>query len=27
VLAQARSIAGASVLDFFGITQIREGCF
>jgi hypothetical protein len=27
VLAQARSIAGASVLDFFGITQIREACF
>lgn len=27
VLTQARSIAGASVLDFFGITQIKEGCF
>jgi hypothetical protein len=27
VLAQARSIVGASVLDFFGITQIREACF
>lgn len=27
LLSQARSIAGASVLDFFGITQIREGCF
>lgn len=27
VLASARKIAGASVMDFFGITQIREGCF
>jgi hypothetical protein len=27
VLTQARNIAGASVLDFFGITQIKEGCF
>ncbi|UOY03040.1 hypothetical protein [Blastococcus sp. PRF04-17] len=27
VLARARTIAGASVLDFFGITQIKEGCF
>jgi hypothetical protein len=27
VLARARTIAGASVLDFFGITQIRESCF
>jgi hypothetical protein len=27
LLNQARSIAGASVLDFFGITQIKEGCF
>jgi hypothetical protein len=27
VLASARSIAGASVLDFFGISQIRSGCF
>ena len=26
-LARARAIAGASVLDFFGITQIKEGCF
>jgi hypothetical protein len=27
VLAQARTLAGASVLDFLGITQIKEGCF
>lgn len=27
VLSQARNIAGASVLDFFGITQIRQNCF
>jgi len=27
LLASARAVAGASVLDFFGITQIRSACF
>jgi len=27
LLASARSVASASVLDFFGITRVREGCF
>ena len=27
LIASARTVAGTAILDFFGVTAIRNGCF